>query len=128
MNLGIAYQIYDDCVDLFATELAAGKSLGTDLAKGKLTLPLLLLLERLPGARKKQLQEMIEHWSAKHLKEIQQLLDAHGALAASRRVIDRYLDAARQDLQVLPNGANRAGLAGLTDFLAQQANALGGLG
>lgn len=128
MNLGIAYQIYDDCVDLFATEIAAGKSLGTDLAKGKLTLPLLLLLERLPGARKKQVQEMIEHWSVKHLKEIQQLLDAHGALAASRRVIDQYLDAARRDLQVLPDGANRAGLAGLTDFLAQQANALGGLG
>ena len=34
---GTAYQVYDDCLDLFGTEAAAGKSLGTDLAKGKLT-------------------------------------------------------------------------------------------
>jgi octaprenyl-diphosphate synthase len=38
---GTAYQVFDDCVDLFGTEAEAGKSLGTDLAKGKLTWPLL---------------------------------------------------------------------------------------
>ena len=40
---GTAYQVYDDCVDLFGSEAAAGKSLGTDLAKGKLTVPVLAL-------------------------------------------------------------------------------------
>ena len=44
--VGTAYQIYDDCVDLFGTEADAGKSLGTDLAKGKLTWPLLLAWEK----------------------------------------------------------------------------------
>src|SRR6185295_7285565 len=34
---GTAYQIYDDCLDLFGSEASVGKSLGTDLAKGKLT-------------------------------------------------------------------------------------------
>src|SRR5438093_10992998 len=42
LALGTAYQIYDDCLDLFGSELATGKSLGTDLANGKLTLPILL--------------------------------------------------------------------------------------
>src|SRR6185436_9892289 len=46
MALGTAYQIFDDCLDLFGSEDSAGKSLGTDLAKGKVTLPLLVLLER----------------------------------------------------------------------------------
>jgi octaprenyl-diphosphate synthase len=46
MDIGTAYQVYDDCLDLFGTEADAGKSLGTDLAKGKLTLPMLYLLER----------------------------------------------------------------------------------
>lgn len=49
-HLGIAYQIYDDLVDFFGEEKRIGKTLGTDLASGKLTLPLLVLLERLPGA------------------------------------------------------------------------------
>lgn len=48
-HLGIAYQIYDDLVDFFGEERRIGKTLGTDLASGKLTLPLLLLLEQLPS-------------------------------------------------------------------------------
>ena len=48
-NLGIAYQIYDDLVDFFGDEARIGKTLGTDLASGKLTLPLLILLDRLPA-------------------------------------------------------------------------------
>jgi octaprenyl-diphosphate synthase len=47
---GTAYQVYDDCVDLFGTEAEAGKSLGTDLAKGKLTWPVLLAWERASDA------------------------------------------------------------------------------
>ena len=47
-HLGIAYQIFDDLVDLYADESMIGKTLGTDLDKGKFTLPLLLLLEKLP--------------------------------------------------------------------------------
>lgn len=46
-HLGIAYQIYDDLVDFLGDESNIGKTLGTDLASGKLTLPLMLLLERL---------------------------------------------------------------------------------
>jgi octaprenyl-diphosphate synthase len=48
-HLGAAYQIYDDLVDFFGEETRIGKTLGTDLASGKLTLPLLELLERLPA-------------------------------------------------------------------------------
>jgi octaprenyl-diphosphate synthase len=44
--LGIAYQIFDDCLDLFGNEQEVGKSLGTDLQKGKLTLPVILLLQQ----------------------------------------------------------------------------------
>ena len=44
-HLGIAYQIYDDLADFVGEEQLIGKTLGTDLATGKLTLPLMLLLE-----------------------------------------------------------------------------------
>ena len=47
-HVGIAYQIFDDLVDLYADESMIGKTLGTDLSKGKFTLPLMLLLEKLP--------------------------------------------------------------------------------
>ncbi len=44
-KIGTAYQIYDDCLDIAGTESETGKTLGTDLRKGKLTLPVLTLLE-----------------------------------------------------------------------------------
>jgi octaprenyl-diphosphate synthase len=43
-QIGTAYQIYDDCVDLAGTESVTGKTLGTDLRKGKFTLPVLNFL------------------------------------------------------------------------------------
>lgn len=49
-HLGIAYQMYDDLVDFFGEERRIGKTLGTDFLSGKLTLPLLILLERLTPA------------------------------------------------------------------------------
>jgi octaprenyl-diphosphate synthase len=45
-HLGIAYQIYDDLADFVGEEQRIGKTLGTDLATGKLTLPLMFLLEQ----------------------------------------------------------------------------------
>ena len=46
MRLGVAYQIYDDLVDILQTSDKAGKTLGTDVASGKLTLPLILEREK----------------------------------------------------------------------------------
>ena len=54
--LGTAYQVYDDCLDLFGSEAAAGKSLGTDLAKGKLTLPVLQFWQRADAGEKARMR------------------------------------------------------------------------
>jgi Geranylgeranyl pyrophosphate synthase len=54
-HLGIAYQIYDDLADFFGREQRIGKTLGTDLASGKLTLPLFVLRERLDASERARL-------------------------------------------------------------------------
>ncbi len=59
MKIGTAYQIYDDCVDVAGDESAVGKTLGTDLRKGKLTLPVLLLLRAAPTAERERYSQMI---------------------------------------------------------------------
>jgi octaprenyl-diphosphate synthase len=60
-HLGIAYQIYDDLADFFGQEKRIGKTLGTDLQSGKVTLPLLALLERLPVDDRALLVDEILH-------------------------------------------------------------------
>src|SRR3954468_24006208 len=59
LAFGTAYQVYDDCIDLFGSEAAAGKSLGTDLAKGKLTLPMLLLWERADAEERVLIHDLV---------------------------------------------------------------------
>jgi octaprenyl-diphosphate synthase len=59
-HLGIAYQIYDDLADFFGDEKRIGKTLGTDLASGKLTLPLLVLLERASAGERAALLDEVE--------------------------------------------------------------------
>jgi octaprenyl-diphosphate synthase len=76
-HLGIAYQIYDDLADFFGREQRIGKTLGTDLASGKLTLPLLFLRERLPAAERASLEAELLGQAAPRLDwRLQQMEEA----------------------------------------------------
>jgi len=121
---GTAYQVYDDCVDLFGTEAVAGKSLGTDLAKGKLTWPVLLAWERGGAADQAALEKMILQWQPQHFPKVKALLVKHDTFEPSVQVIHQFLDRARQALRPLPDSAGVAGLQKLADFLAQQTGTL----
>ena len=121
---GTAYQIYDDCVDLFGTEAEAGKSLGTDLAKGKLTWPLLLAWERASAPERANLEAAIKNWQPEHLPAVNELLAKYETFEPSVLEIEKFLEQARQALRVLPASTGRAGLMAMTDFLAQQTAAL----
>src|SRR6266542_1194812 len=94
LAFGTAYQIYDDCVDLFGSEVAAGKSLGTDLAKGKLTLPVLLLWERADGPDRERMRELIQGWQAASMKRMGELLAKYDTLSASLEIVRQYLEKA----------------------------------
>ncbi|MDD5140350.1 MAG: polyprenyl synthetase family protein [Verrucomicrobiales bacterium] len=121
---GTAYQVYDDCVDLFGSETAAGKSLGTDLAKGKLTWPVLLAWERASAADRENLESLIQNWQPQNLSAVNELLARYETFEPSLKVIAKYLEKSRQALKILPESSGRSGLFGLADFLAQQTASL----
>jgi len=121
---GTAYQVYDDCVDLFGSEAAAGKSLGTDLAKGKLTWPVLLVWERASAADRAHLENLVKDWQPENFPAIDELLDKYETFGPTREVITHFLDQARRALRGLPESNGRTGLFRLTDFLAQLTDAL----
>src|SRR6267378_2476923 len=102
LAFGTAYQVYDDCVDLFGSETAAGKSLGTDLAKGKLTLPVLVAWERADATDRRRLQELVQNWKPVSLKPTNELLAKYETLSAAQEIIEEYLDKARELLRRLP--------------------------
>jgi octaprenyl-diphosphate synthase len=124
LAFGTAYQIYDDCVDLFGSESAAGKSLGTDLAKGKLTLPVLYLWERADESDRARLCDLIQRWENGALTQVSVLLAKYDAATPSLAAIHQYLEKARQTLGALPESHGRTCLLALTNYLARQIEAL----
>ena len=122
--VGTAYQIYDDCVDLFGVEADAGKSLGTDLAKGKLTWPVLLAWERASSSERVALENLILKWQPENFAAVKNLLAKYETFEPAVAEIERYLEVARRALRALPASPGQAGLLALTDFLAQQTAAL----
>ncbi len=126
LAFGIAYQIYDDCLDLFGNESVAGKSLGTDLAKGKLTLPILLAWQQADAIDRDQLQRVVENWSNNPSGDVvSELLSKYDTLRGSIERLGGFLATARQALSVLPETKGRLALASLTDYLARHTEELG---
>ncbi|HXG48797.1 MAG TPA: polyprenyl synthetase family protein [Methylomirabilota bacterium] len=124
MAVGVAYQLYDDCLDLFGSEQAAGKSLGTDLAKGKMTLPMLILMDRVEASERRRIKEWIANWEPQAIPRVMDLLRAHGVFAEARETVQRHLEAARQELAKVPDSDDRRALYLLTRYLGQQTDAL----
>jgi len=123
--LGIAYQIYDDCLDLVGTEGATGKTVGTDLAKGKLTLPLLHVLAQASDAERERLHSIILHGTPENRVELLAQVVERGGLKNAVRRIQGYLDQAVASLQVLPKSSYRNTLEGISRAVAEHVATLG---
>jgi octaprenyl-diphosphate synthase len=122
--LGIAYQIYDDCLDLVGTEGATGKTVGTDLAKGKLTLPLLHILAQANDAERERLHTIILHGTEENRVELLAQVVERGGLKNAVRRIQTYLEQAIASLQVLPKTSFRDTLEGIPRAVAEHVGTL----
>jgi octaprenyl-diphosphate synthase len=123
-HLGIAYQIYDDLVDFFGVEQRIGKTLGTDLMSGKLTLPLFVLMERLPRTEQAALTAEIMGVSPAQMTRRLEQMNELGVFAVVADAVDAELAAAEATLAPWPNAAPTSLLNSLTGLLRTQIAAL----
>lgn len=126
-HLGIAYQIYDDLVDFFGEESRIGKTLGTDLASGKLTLPLLALSERLPPPEAAALAAEVTGQRPPQLALRLRQMREYNVFAAVSESVHAELTASRAALSEWPNEAPTPLLLGLCDGLEAQLAGLKGV-
>jgi octaprenyl-diphosphate synthase len=117
MKIGTAYQIYDDCVDIAGNESVIGKTLGTDLRKGKLTLPVLLLLRSAPESERERYSQMILDGQVDDMNDVLKAELASRPLGDSITAGQDLIREAQNGLSLLP--ANR-----YTDALGQLGDAL----
>ena len=119
MKIGAAYQIYDDCLDIAGNESVIGKTLGTDLRKGKLTLPVLTLLQAAPAVEREQYSQMIVNGKVDELTEILRAEIGTGSLSESITTGRDLIAEAQNELSVLPAGEYAVSLGELGDALRE---------
>ena len=117
LRLGTAYQIYDDCLDLVGDEATAGKTLRTDLAKGKLTLPVLYLLEKATDVQKTKLNKMLLNGEPMDTTILAGIADYEGAVERAIDFAKNMINDARNDLICLPGTQEKNALIEITAYL-----------
>lgn len=117
MKLGTVYQIYDDCLDLVGSEDVVGKTLRTDLAKGKLTLPILNLLETATESQRVKLNKRILAEEPLDLSILLGIAEYEGAIESAVDTAIDLLASCRDDLCLLSGGEHTDALEQITYFL-----------
>lgn len=118
MKLGTVYQIYDDCLDIMGSEKEVGKTLGTDLVKGKLTLPILNLLETASSAQRMKISRRILDQEPLDLDVLLGIAEYAGAIESAVDTAQAMLTGCRSDLDVLSDSPYKAALEQITYFLS----------
>ena len=116
LELGIAFQIVDDCLDLDGDERIVGKSLGTDLSKGKITLPMLYLMQRNPEEAER-LRTVLGKSEAEALRRLRSEFPLEHAIAYAMEEAQRRIGKAQASLSLLPAGPARAALHQAAGFV-----------
>ncbi|MCH2161916.1 MAG: polyprenyl synthetase family protein [Phycisphaerales bacterium] len=110
--LGIAFQVRDDVLDLEGDPALVGKTLGRDLATGKLTLPLIMLLDSVSGETFEQAIRVIRSQESGALLE---LLAEYGAIDQAMKYAANQVDEAKQSVCSVVEGQMQGVFVELAD-------------
>ncbi len=121
-NLGLAFQIVDDVLDLTATGEVLGKPTASDLREGKATLAVIHALERGTGADREAIRKVLADRSFDHVSHTQilEILERHGSIAYAMDTACAYAEAARQCITELPESEFKRALLWVPGFVTSR--------
>jgi octaprenyl-diphosphate synthase len=120
-EVGLAFQIVDDCLDLTATQAEVGKSVGTDVADGKVTLPVLYVYDRASEPERARIRDVYTRPEIEdRVARLREVCDLASGVEYARGRATRLVASARERLRVLPASAARNALDGVAAFVLER--------
>ncbi|MDQ7088404.1 MAG: polyprenyl synthetase family protein [Acidobacteriota bacterium] len=119
LNLGIAFQLVDDLLDLTADEATLGKPVASDLREGRLTLPWIDLMHRGSEAEREAVEAVLTggDFGEPGWGRLKAALLAHGCLERTRRLAEEHASRAREVIGTFTPGPYREALMDLPDLI-----------
>ncbi len=117
LNLGYAFQIIDDTLDVAQADAVTGKDSGNDFMDGKITLPFLYLLKNVDSLKRDELEKIAAQPSAEKWPEIRQMIIDAGGIDYCFGIANRYINDALGILKEIPESENRTIMEELANFI-----------
>jgi octaprenyl-diphosphate synthase len=119
-NLGIAFQIADDVLDIWGEERITGKSLGTDLEKQKLTLPVIYLLRLVEPRDAATIRGLLSDANADLRRQLRPYLENTGALDRAWQLAKQHVEQALDALDCLSDSDAKNVLHTLAQYVVRR--------
>ncbi|MBA3685429.1 MAG: polyprenyl synthetase family protein [Planctomycetes bacterium] len=117
---GMAFQIVDDCLDFSTDPEKVGKTLATDIERGRLTLPIIRALRRAGAGRDELGRQLLGVANSNDVALIRKRIVELGGIAEALTAARAYVARAKTSLGGLPAGDGRNRLAELADFIVSR--------
>jgi octaprenyl-diphosphate synthase len=121
-SVGIAFQLVDDVLDFVSTEAKLGKPVANDLREGKLTLPLIYLMEEGNETHRQMIETVMREGAFETIKreDVLDLIRHHGTLERARAEAQRYANEAIESLDAFANSPYRQALMSVPRFIVER--------
>jgi len=120
-EIGTAFQISDDMLDLVGSQEKTGKTAGNDIKEGRVTLPIIYALSQAPKTRRSEILRLLDNGSATaHIDTIREFVVEMGGVDYAHRRAVELEEQARRHLVPLPESDYKSALLELAQFVVRR--------